>query len=512
MMPLLFILACSPEPPEQAPSPEPLTEVTPKPQSLPPQDPKNWDQGQQHPPIPTHNPIWEWDAKGFVPDYGWFGEHSWTDVRMRVLGHLSIAGRDHARVAAERHDLQEAAERYDQLVAWLEAVPIPQDGHANEIARSLIGDAKRDARLLHALANGEVPQEKSFDLAELRRRYYALALSENPAEADLKALQQELLPYLEPNPDLAIDAFEDFVSRHALRTRLFVYYGAALDPLGISERWGYWTDSERSRQALCIGWALGKMGGDDWTPRLEAFQGSPLTEPQISNAPAIYWPSAMAEQLQAPDMAVDFSQAEFAWLPTGDSLIDVAGQPGPLAIGTLMKLGADDTAYQAWLAPHLSQIQGQFEQKGDVLGALQRTLQALDEAYDYGSLFYTKKQIRNATLRQLARSRRFDEAYAVHQLNFPLHHQDWACPNRAGLLQALGGRLLAEAGRPDAESALLESIRSSQAFLEQVTQAEQGKITGPRPPQLSPQGQGPGPVHRPPGAPPPPKQGPRPPQ
>ena len=473
---------------------------------------QNLDQGQQHPPIPTHNPIWEWDAKAFVPDFGWFGEHSWTDVRMRVLGHLSIAGRDHARLAAERRDLKLAAERYDQLAKWLKSVPIPVDGHANDIARTLVEDAERDATLLNALAEGQVPAERSVGIAELRRQYYALALAPNPSKADLTALQNALLPYLEPDPTLAIDSFEDFVSRHELRTRLFVHYSDALDPLGLSERWGYWTDSERARQALCIGWALGQLGGADWFDRLVDFQGSTLTAPKTSEIDPIFWPSAMAEVLHSPDMQADFSHEEFAWLPTGDSLIDVAGQPGPLAIGTLMKLGADDSEYQEWLAPHLKELQRDFEENGDVVKTLQSILQMLDEKYDYGSLFYTKKQLRNATIRQLARASRYEEAYAVHRLNFPLHHQDWACPNRDGLLKALGGRLLAEAQSPEAETALLESIHSSQAFLEKVTQAERGQIKGPRPPQLNPQGQGPAGNHRPPGAPPPPKQAPRPPQ
>ena len=81
-----------------------------------------------------------------------------------------------------------------------------------------------------------------------------------------------------------------------------------------------------------------------------------------------------------------------------------------------------------------------------------------------------------------------------------------------GLLKALGGRLLAEAEHPKAESALLRSIQSSQAFLELVTQAEQGKIKGPRPPQAqSPRSR----TRREPqamSAPHPPKQAPRPPQ
>ena len=71
--------------------------------------------GQQHPPIPANNPIWEWDAGGFVPDYGWYGEHNWDDVRMRAIGHLSTAWRDLARIQARQEQWTLAAEEYAQL-------------------------------------------------------------------------------------------------------------------------------------------------------------------------------------------------------------------------------------------------------------------------------------------------------------------------------------------------------------------------------------------------------------
>ena len=45
----------------------------------------------------------------------------------------------------------------------------------------------------------------------------------------------------------------------------------------------------------------------------------------------------------------------------GDSLIDVAGQRS-IGHRNVMKLGADDWEYQAWLAPHLKQLQRDFEE------------------------------------------------------------------------------------------------------------------------------------------------------
>ena len=68
--------------------------------------------GQQHPPIPPDNPIWEWDAGGFVPDFGWYGEHNWDDVRMRAISHLSTAWRDLARISAAKEQWNDAKNHY----------------------------------------------------------------------------------------------------------------------------------------------------------------------------------------------------------------------------------------------------------------------------------------------------------------------------------------------------------------------------------------------------------------
>ena len=66
---LLLFLACT----TQEPSPTKSTATTQ--QSARAQKPfQNFDKGQKHPPLPENNPIWDWDAKDFVPDYGWFGE------------------------------------------------------------------------------------------------------------------------------------------------------------------------------------------------------------------------------------------------------------------------------------------------------------------------------------------------------------------------------------------------------------------------------------------------------
>ena len=61
------------------------------------------------------------------------------------------------------------------------------------------------------------------------------------------------------------------------------------------------------------------------------------------------WPSLLADALIDPDQQVDFTVDGIGALPTGDTLIDTAGHPGPRAIGTLQKLGVDDPVHRPWL-------------------------------------------------------------------------------------------------------------------------------------------------------------------
>ena len=80
------------------------------------------------------------------------------------------------------------------------------------------------------------------------------------------------------------------------------------------------------------------------------------------------------------------------------------------------------------------------------------------------------------------------------QENFPLHNQDWACPNRQGILEAIGGRLLVLDENPQAVEKLEDSIQTSLDFLQNVSLAEQGKLQKPKPPSMGEKGMVPGSV------------------
>ena len=118
----------------------------------------------------------------------------------------------------------------------------------------------------------------------------------------------------------------------------------------------------------------------------------------------------------------------------------------------------------------------------------------------HGSRFYNIKQLRNVATRQLARGGEYELALQVLEANWPLHNQDWACPNREGILLALKGRLKALAGRPDADQTLAQAQAAGRSFLEDVARAERGEEVGVRPPPM-----GPPPGGQPPGGQPPPR-------
>jgi hypothetical protein len=334
-------------------------------------------------------------------------------------------------------------------------------------------------------------------LAGLRERWLrAASRATLPSSEELRALQTALEPHLVPREDLALDGFDNFQDRHALRARLWATWADAIDPLSDHGPWGYWEADDAALEAWSLGLAAGFLGGEDWSLRAEKAFGVTLSKPSTRQGPTHRWASLLAEQLRSEDPA-HFSAEELGALPTGDSLIDVAGSPGPRAIGTLERLGIDDPAHRARLERHATALNAALLDRPETVIDLVRALAGSLDALDHGSRFYNVKAARNAGVRQLARRGHPDLARALVRDQFPLHHQDWACPNRAGILQTLDARLLLAEGRvPEALSRLDEANATAATFLAQIAAAEAagpGRGPGARPPWMQ-QGRGP---HRP---------------
>lgn len=147
-----------------------------------------------------------------------------------------------------------------------------------------------------------------------------------------------------------------------------------------------------------------------------------------------------------------------------------------------MKWGLNDKEHMQWLSTAAKAITSPLPSNPKKsVQAYKKHIQYLENA-THGSRFYNVKQLRNATVRQLARSGHYMEAHDVLQDNFPLHNQDWACPNREGILLAIDGRLLALGGASNAEAILDKAILSGRTFLKYVDEAEAGKRKMPVPP------------------------------
>jgi hypothetical protein len=215
-----------------------------------------------------------------------------------------------------------------------------------------------------------------------------------------------------------IAAFEDFDDRHQLRVALWSAYLATTDPVSVDNPWGYF---------------------DPQSP---------------APAPAL------------------FSVEGLGGMPTGDTLIDVAGEPGPKAIGRLEKLSLEDPKHRQWVEDTVYVLNKKLaESPGAIVSLIKSRVDQL-EHFRHGSRYYNIKQLRNEGVRVLARGGHYGFARQILAMNFPLHHQDWECPNREGILVAIDARLAMLDGDPKAEARLIEARQITDAFLAKVNQAD----------------------------------------
>ncbi len=463
---VVLLIACgSAEAPKPAPvqtAPTQVVSTEPVPQGPP--------EGEQHPPIPADNPAWRDDRPGFRSNFFFYGERSWADVRMRVAGHIAAVERDRARLSAMAGKPAEAAQRYHALAERLRAMDFRASKIGQGVRDRLARAAERDGRLLDGIAKGAIDADlRRFDggLAAIRAEllHWTLADAHRPSAEHTGVWMSEKALVTHERSDLALDGFDDFDDRHRLRMRLLDAYLDVVDPIGFSDPWGYWQAREIERQSLVL-----ERGAAMSSPLVSQGAAHQLTLPPLEGVPRWQRASRIAAiNLRLPSA---FTVTGMGRLPTGDSLIDVAGSPGPMAIGKLEKLGLDDPAHHQWLTQEVGTLnQVLYRDPAAVATQLKHVVEALD-AHGHGSRYYNIKAARNEAVRQLARAGAFGAAQAVLAMNRPLHHQDWACPNRDGILLAIEGRLLASAGDPAAEAKLIEARRAADDFWAAVKVAE----------------------------------------
>ncbi len=397
-----------------------------------------------HRAIPADNPVWDQLSEGFRRAPEFYGERSWDDVLMRLLGHYANAARDRAAHRAEQGDLVGAAELYRALSERMGAIQLAEGGTAARM-RDLYRDAsRRDSDLCHALAGGGSPPapEGLGPVAALR---WQLLTARSPADHESVAKQASQILKAPSWEGVDIGDFRDFEARHALRLQLAEWMLDSQDPLHLDPVWGHWTPAEASRQVRVL---------------QQAAQSGAATPQGIRS-------------LATRQEGGSFSAEDLGHLPTGDSYVDVGGEPGPAAIGSLERLDLGDPVHKKKLNSLASRLNGLLAQGPDqVPAALGEWVSTLEEM-GHGSRYYNIKQARNSGVRQLARSGAWKPALAVLSENLPLHAQDFECPNRDGILKGLEGRLLLLAGDPRAEATLLEAMKGAEHWMALVEEGRQ---------------------------------------
>ncbi len=410
------------------------------------------DNGQKSPPLPPDLEIWAWDAGGFVGDPLWYGEHDWDGVRMRLMGHLAWAGRERARLVSRQGELAAARAEIVRAQRDLQlAAPRRRNGVAASLHQTLSHALARDIAIFDSLKGTPVP------IADDAAAVIGSAI--------VRQDPSRLLARLESAPPaLDIDEFQNFDERHKLRVKQWAAWGTIADPIGLVPNWGYF-----NRRA----WLRIHRG---LVERSQAIQAT--TSPKAT---------LLTLATTAPEEANPIVVDDLVALPTGDSLIDTAASPGPRAIGRLWMLGDDDESYVAWLEQLAEQLTALADtDPTGFVGAIRGAVGALDR-HTHGSRFYNIKQLRNAGVRVLASRGHYTQAASLLADHRPLHNQDWACPNRAGILRAIEARAaLAGGDLPTAQSAIEEASELARTFLREVAQAEKSPGHGLKPPGFGP--------------------------
>ena len=132
----------------------------------------------------------------------------------------------------------------------------------------------------------------------------------------------------------------------------------------------------------------------------------------------------------------------------------------------------DDPKHRQWLEDTVYVLNARMQDEPGGILSIIHTRSAHLDGMGHGSRYYNIKQLRNETVRQLANARHFAFARQALQMNFPLHHQDWECPNREGILMAIDGRLAAMGRAAEAADQLSRARALTDAFLTKVKAAE----------------------------------------
>jgi hypothetical protein len=364
-----------------------------------------------------------------------YGEPSWDHVRGRVVAHLAITGRDLARRSGARGDWEACAATYTAAAADTRGVPLA-DAEVAEFRDLLAADLDRDAALCAALAAGKAPPEVGGGLAMWRARTLALGQRAAGGE-DVRSEASRFAAALKAQASEGFSPPPPAASAGPAEKTMWLAraWGDTVDPLVMTDPWGPWTLAEPRRQAAGLVATLDAMAGGE-TKSLHMRPAASLRQE-----------------------ATDWTGAEFSRPALRDAWGDVGGFAMPHLLPQLEIDAAAWSATNQTLAARWSTMR-----EGEVPRAVRGAVARL-EGHAEGIRWFEAQALQNAAIRQLARQGHFLEALDVLREQSPARGIDWFCPDRAGVLLGLEGRLRLVSGDQQAERKLREARSESHAFL-----------------------------------------------
>ncbi len=418
------------------------------------------------------------DGTEFIPDPFFYGEETWDGLEIRLQLYLAYQHKDLAMVAVADQDLPTALAHYRRLGQALAERPVSEvilrDIHqaledwalrAQCVLLVRMGRQDPAAACLERVRWGAAPGDAAW------HAFLQVALHD-PARTDptgpwprLEARYRRLLPGPPWKPRTEGPA-STMAERHRDRLDRLRAYIVWFDPLVTRQPWGVYgpADTQRALWARAVAVVL----AEHETPAARKEALAPLWA-LLDAAPAVRvdqavlgsvvespGPVPLLDALVAAENAVQTlehlqprtSVEKLQGMPTGDSYLDVLGQAGAPPVGRTEKLSLDDPAHRAWTARYVDAINTAIEagRAGEVATLLQAMIRELD-AYPYDSRYFNIKRVRNEGVRLLVLTGHPDEALALLDGFFPLQDLDFRVPCRQGVLEAMRGRILLEAGR-----------------------------------------------------------------
>ncbi len=459
------------------------------------------------------------DGTRFIPDPFFYGEETWDGLEIRLQLYLAYQYKDLAVVDVAQNRLDAALDRYRRLEQRLTARPVDEvilrDIHealldwarrAQCVLLVRLGDRNAASTCLMRVHWGTGKGEAAWrDFLQGALR--GVTAGETGVEGSLAAVAaryRELLPG-PPWTPRATGPAPTMADRHRDRLDRVHAYVVWFDPLATRQPWGVYgpAQTQRALWARAIAATLAAhLEPASRRAALSALLDGLVKAPDIAVARAQLEPlvqaagpvdpmdalvtaetAAQTRDRVQPHTSADLIQG----MPTGDSYLDLLGQAGSPPVGKTEKLSLDDPEHRAWTAHYVDAINNAIAEgrTGDIAPLLQKMIRELD-AYPFDSRYFNIKRVRNEGIRLLVLTGQPDRALSLLDGFFPLQDLDYRVPCRQGVLEAVRGRILLEAGKLDkAREAFSRALGHTERWLGYMDRYR-GRAGGPLGPAAVP--------------------------